>query len=216
VGLLVAAWVVGIHYDKQLLSSDIDGAETTLVACLLGASMGFQNVAAKEAVANCPPTTVMTSTLINVAQHLSNTVEYGLASRALLRLAPPGSDAPGPAHYSAMAAKFNDSRAKFVTTAKPLLAFIVGCLVGASSVHRITWHCLAIPVAVVTLVAVDTAFQDRPDLAPAPRLAAPAAAAAGTVPSSAATQQPPPPPSSPPPPPLSEEIRIVAMLPEVG
>jgi uncharacterized membrane protein YoaK (UPF0700 family) len=166
-GLLVAAWIAGIHYDSDLLRlADIDGSANTLVACLLGASMGFQNVAAKEAVANCPPTTVMTSTLINVAQNLSNTVEYGLASRALFRLAPPGAAGAAPEHRAAMAAKFSDSRDKFVTTAKPLLSFIVGCLVGASSVHRITWHCLAIPVAVVLLVAVDTAMQARPDLAP--------------------------------------------------
>ena len=40
-------------------SKNLDNWYVVLVGSLMGASMGFHNVAAKESVTNCPPTTVI-------------------------------------------------------------------------------------------------------------------------------------------------------------
>lgn len=159
IALIIASWVLGMRYDTEMLLNDnIDWWLNVLVGCLLGASMGFHNVAAKEAIANCPPTTVMTSTMITVAQNLTNTVEYALASYSCLRLQP----TRGPlteVQKEAMNAKFVDSLGKFKTTAKPLFAFIVGCIIGAITMDRGSWHCFAIPVAVLALIIADAMMQ---------------------------------------------------------
>lgn len=57
-----------------------------LVGSLLSGSMGIHNVAAKESIANCPATTVMTTTMIIVSGHLSNTVNFWFAKRGWLNL----------------------------------------------------------------------------------------------------------------------------------
>ena len=172
IALIIASWALGIRYDSELLANvDIDYPVNVLIACLLGASMGFHNVAAKEAIANCPPTTVMTSTMINVAQNLSNTIEYGLAKRALLRLQPRAEGATrclpcctvalSAEQTKALTAKFDDAAAKFLSSAKPLVAFIVGCIIGAATVDKGSWHCLAIPVAAVCTIVGDVMLQNH-------------------------------------------------------
>ena len=159
IAFIIASWVIGMQYDTEMLLNDnIDWWLNVLVGCLLGASMGFHNVAAKEAITNCPPTTVMTSTMITVAQNLTNTIEYALASYSCLRLQ------PTPGHLTevqkeAMTAKYVDSLGKFKTTAKPLFAFIVGCIIGAITMDHGSWHCLAIPVAVLALIIADAMMQ---------------------------------------------------------
>jgi len=165
VALFVAVWVLGNRFDQLLLpNKNIDLPQSILLACLLGAAMGFQNVAAKEQIANCPPTTVMTSTLINVAQHLSNALEFWLASHGLLRLQPSGAAAARLSDEQAKAfgAKFDDSLHKFATAAKPLVCFTLGCIIGALTVKGGSWHCLAIPVAIVLAVMLDGLLLSRP------------------------------------------------------
>jgi hypothetical protein len=45
--------------DETISSSkQIDDWPVVLVGSIMGVSMGFQNVAAKESIKNCPPTTV--------------------------------------------------------------------------------------------------------------------------------------------------------------
>lgn len=170
IALIIASWILGIYYDSMLLSNtNIDNPINVLIGCLLGASMGFHNVSAKEAIANCPPTTVMTSTMINVAQNLTNTIGYGLAKHSLLRLQPRAEgSAPcvpccalsqTPEQEKALSAKYTDSLTKFLSSGKPLLAFIVGCIIGAATVDKGSWHCLAIPVAALCLIIGDILLQ---------------------------------------------------------
>ena len=90
--------------------------------------MGFQNVAAKETITNCPPTTVMTSTLINVSGNFSNTVAYLLAENNVMPLVP----APPKSHLTSQEKtsyddKYKDSRGKFLTTVKPLVRPRIVC-----------------------------------------------------------------------------------------
>ena len=67
--MMLATTIVGLILNTQIDNGTIDSWQVILVGCLTGASMGFQCVAAKECFANCPPTTVMTSTLINVKSY---------------------------------------------------------------------------------------------------------------------------------------------------
>ena len=178
IALIIASWIIGMQFDDILKNSadDIDNPLNVLVASLLGISMGFHNVAAKEAILNCPPTTVMTSTMINVAQNLSNTIEYGLAKHALLRLQSKAvtaqtAQATESCHSSlcftpltadqhkAMQAKYDDAASKFLTTVKPLFYFIVGGLVGAATMNKGRWHCLAIPVFTICFIIFDILLQ---------------------------------------------------------
>ena len=183
IALIVASWIIGNAYDKEMLvNTDIDSWTNVLVGCLLGASMGFHNVAAKEAITNCPPTTVMTSTMINVAQNLSTTIEYGLASHSLLRLQPvPAATLTAEqktALVKSMTDKYRDALGKFTTTAKPLAAFIVGCVIGAVTMDRGSWHCLAIPCAVLLAIIGDALLQWQAVRAGAAAAAVAAAASA--------------------------------------
>lgn len=63
---ILAATILGLIFDDEITNGSIETAVVVLVGCILGASMGFQCVAARESFVNCPPTTVMTNTLINV------------------------------------------------------------------------------------------------------------------------------------------------------
>lgn len=160
IAFIIASWIIGIEYDAILLANEnIDQWTNVLIACLLGASMGFHNVAAKEAITNCPPTTVMTSTMINVAQNLSNTIEYGLAKHSLLRLHT--SSVQTAEQTAAMVIKYVDSLNKFQTTAKPLLSFIVGCIIGAITMNKGSWHCFIIPCVGIFAIIIDTMLQQH-------------------------------------------------------
>jgi uncharacterized membrane protein YoaK (UPF0700 family) len=161
VAFIVASWAIGHSYDSLLLANkDIDHPINILLGCLLGASMGFHNVAAKEAVVNCPPTTVMTSTLINVAQNLSNAIGFLLAKHSWLRL-DLGEACLTEEQKVRMAAKFDDSLGKLATTSKPLVSFIAGCIIGAVTMDKASWHCSIIPITFVLALMVDMFLRDR-------------------------------------------------------
>mmetsp|Transcript_34545 Transcript_34545/g.32929 ORF Transcript_34545/g.32929 Transcript_34545/m.32929 type:complete len:266 (-) Transcript_34545:29-826(-) len=90
ISMLVATWAVGVHLNDRINASiDLDDWFVVLVGSMLGASMGFHNVAAKESITGCPPTTVMTSTLINISCSGANTLGFILASFNIMRLTPP-------------------------------------------------------------------------------------------------------------------------------
>jgi len=125
---LVVVLILGLLIDDKILlaseNQDQDNPYVVLVGSLMGAAMGFHNAAAKDAIQNCPPTTVMTSTLVNVATNATNTLVYVVA----------GDD------------KLADSRGKLVTTSRPLVSFIAGALVGAAVTHYGRFYFGIIPI----------------------------------------------------------------------
>jgi uncharacterized membrane protein YoaK (UPF0700 family) len=64
---LLATAIIGIIFIEDIDKGTIDSPIVILTGCLAGASMGFHCVAARESFLNCPPTTVMTNTMINVS-----------------------------------------------------------------------------------------------------------------------------------------------------
>jgi len=63
---MIASIIAGLLLNDKIDDGTIESWSVVLLGSLCGASMGFQCVAARESFANCPPTTVMTNTLINV------------------------------------------------------------------------------------------------------------------------------------------------------
>ena len=161
VGMLVISWAVGIHLDRLIMASnDLDEWHVVLVGCLLGAAMGFHNVAAKESIAGCPPTTVMTSTLINVSGGLANTITLLMASVGMLRLTPPtglkGVYLPlTAAEKHGFYTNAYDCFMKTLPLIKPLLSFLVGAIIGAITTKFGTFHCLAIPITVLVFIQIE-------------------------------------------------------------
>lgn len=170
ISMFIAIWAVGIALDDQIIyAPDIDRWQVVLVGCLMGMSMGFHNVAAKETIANCPPTTVMTSTLVNVAGGLANVIGL-LCASCCCRLTPP----TGP-NRSYLPLTADDSKTivalqgeavnKVLPLMKPLIWFIVGAIIGAITMDRGTFYCLAIPLALVVFLTIEVFIKDRQEMA---------------------------------------------------
>jgi hypothetical protein len=118
----VVVWIVGHALDPQISAAvTIDDWPVVLVGCIMGASMGFHNVAVKETFSHGPSTTVVTMTLISVSSNFSNTLSYYLAKKSILPL----SSAPdsSPAQLSVLQEKFRDSYSKFSSSSKLLVRY---------------------------------------------------------------------------------------------
>eukprot|EP01038_Epipyxis_sp_PR26KG_P005327 gene5327-7393_t len=163
----VASIALGIIFNKQIdQDNKLTEWQTILVGSLLGAVMGFHNVSAKEAIGpTCPPTTVMTSTLINVAGNASNTVNFFLAKHHLFRLIP-YNETPTTIeekqnlsyHFDS---KFQESYTKLMITIFPLIYFIIGALVGGAITYNISFWSLLIPLTIKLILIIFLKISDR-------------------------------------------------------
>eukprot|EP00697_Spironema_sp_BW2_P002578 gnl/Spiro4/13417_TR7157_c0_g2_i1.p1 gnl/Spiro4/13417_TR7157_c0_g2~~gnl/Spiro4/13417_TR7157_c0_g2_i1.p1 ORF type:complete len:139 (-),score=19.13 gnl/Spiro4/13417_TR7157_c0_g2_i1:31-447(-) len=127
--------------------------------------MGFHSVGAKEAIGpNCPPTTVMTSTLINVASHGSNAAIYFFAFKGVCRLPAPVSTDPArtaeeqQSETEPFRELYEQAASKFLAGFKPLAAFTLGALFGSATMYFGSFWCLSSPVAIVVFLICDAAF----------------------------------------------------------
>jgi uncharacterized membrane protein YoaK (UPF0700 family) len=151
--MLAITWAVGHYLDQRIIdSNNLDEWPVVLLGCFMGASMGFHNVAAKESITGCPPTTVMTSTLINVSSGLSNSLGLFISSCGLMRLTPPNGlngsyKRLTKEEKSILFAVGSEMFFKTVVLIKPLISFLVGALIGAVTMEHGSFHCLAIPIA---------------------------------------------------------------------
>ena len=161
IDMLVIAWAVGIKLDNAIITAlSLDEWPVVLLGCMLGAAMGFHNVAAKESITGCPPTTVMTSTLINVSSGLSCSLGLIMASFGMMRLTPPN----GPkgtylpltsSERNAFAVNSYDGFMKTLPLIRPLIAFLVGAIIGAVTMDFGTFHCLAIPIFILVVIEIE-------------------------------------------------------------
>lgn len=173
VGMLVITWAVGHYLDDSIINSiSLDEWPVVLVGCLLGASMGFHNVAAKESLVGCPPTTVMTSTLINVASGLANTLGLLMASIGMFRLTPPnglsGSYLPlTTLEKSALKSNASEGLSKTLPLLKPLICFLIGAIIGAVTMEYGSFHSLAIPIFALLVIQAEVVmkiyYEEKPD-----------------------------------------------------
>lgn len=166
---ILTAWVFGLYYKDNIDSVDsIDKYEIVFLGCLMGGAMGAHNVAAKETIPNCPATTVMTSTLINVGSNASNTLCYWLAYKSFPK-SPTDPDSKSDAllineqmssKRKALREKFLDFRSKLFITAKPLVSFIVGAVIGAAIASYGSFWFNAVPAAIVLVIMFNIYVKD--------------------------------------------------------
>lgn len=172
--IFVAIWIVGHIYSDEIDNGSLGTPIVILLGCMMGFSMGIHNSAAKETIANCPSTTVMTMTLVSLSSASSNTLNLFLAKHGLLTMHPKGQTA---ASYK-IEEKFLDNYNKLMVAVKPLITFLVGALTGASTMHEMDFHCMFIPLFVVLTFVVDLGIARHIAAAPASPAAKPSAAAA--------------------------------------
>jgi F0F1-type ATP synthase assembly protein I len=169
--MLVATWAVGVHLNDLINASiDLDDWFVVLVGSMLGASMGFHNVAAKESITGCPPTTVMTSTLVNIACAGANTLGFILASFNIMRLTPPtgpkGTYLPLTIEEShALSLKAYAEFQKFIPLIRPIVSFLIGAVIGAVTMKYAEFYCLVIPIffLLVILSSIIMKIFDQPE-----------------------------------------------------
>lgn len=166
IAYFVLIWILGDQIYEEFESDTIlTKWQIILLACITGASMGVHNAVAKEAIPNCPSTTVMTMTLVSVGQLSSQTFEYFLASKKLITLRPcvPSTcrtieldEAATTAYYTSMETKFKESLGKFIIAFKPLFAFIVGALIGSGVTEYSKFTGLIIPIFWALIICIDS------------------------------------------------------------
>ena len=148
VAVLSVSWIIGHHWNNELDDSkSVDDAEVIIVASIMAVAMGVQNVAAKEGIANVPPTTVMTSTLINTAI----TFAHALCNQILHCFHSRQSENE---QLTAIKKKSDSAADKFIVTVKPLVYFIIGAVIGAAFMHQSSFISLVIPIAIVSVISL--------------------------------------------------------------
>lgn len=130
--------------------------QVILVSCLMGASLGCHNIAAKESIANCPPTTVMTSTLVNFASTLTHCAEgrVSLCCHYFSRDHSARAEAEFVHERRQLKLKFADLKGKFITTSTPLVMFLVGAIVGAVVTNAAGFWSILVPIGLIMLLQV--------------------------------------------------------------
>ena len=171
--MLAITWAVGHDLDDMIINSiSLDEWPVVLVGCFMGASMGFHNVAAKESLVGCPPTTVMTSTLINVASGLANTLGLLMASIGMCRLTPPnglnGKYLPlTKLEKGALRVNASDGLTKVLPLIKPLISFLIGAIIGAVTMQFGSFHSLAIPIFGLLVIQAEVImkiyYEEKPE-----------------------------------------------------
>lgn len=143
--------VIGLSYNSAIdASTSLNDTPVALASCLMGISMGIHNVAAKEAIPNCPPTTVMTSTLINVAISASQAVCNTYVSRYL-----PLPDGGEEGEQASLVKKAEAAREKFITTTRPLIFFVLGAIVGAAFMYEMAFWSMVFPMLIIGFIITD-------------------------------------------------------------
>jgi len=156
--LLVVTLIVGVLLDGRInASKNLDDWEVVLLGSLLGASMGIHALTIKDCIANSPSTTVMTMTMVTFGSQLSSTVEYFFASQGMLQLStkPLSLDlAERASSLKALESKYIEFRNKLWVTAKPLLSFTIGAILGAIIMYHGTFFSLFVPIFFISLYIV--------------------------------------------------------------
>ena len=142
---LLLTMILGLAFDDRIHGNygNKDG-ELATVSAILGMAMGIHNGAAKDAIANCPSTTVMTMTIVQVSTNAAQTFMYRLARDGCTALFPTNKK---PAEYEKnMSDKCVDMTNKLSVSSRPLIMFIAGALFGTVLASNTTYWCLLVPL----------------------------------------------------------------------
>ena len=168
--LLGVVWILGVIFDDNIIASkSLDDPYLILVACIMGASMGFQNIAVKETFPSFPATTVMTSTLVNLGANGASTFYYSLSNYLILNTSTATtSEQNNDEIIKANKSKSADFYNKLIANIKPVAIFILGGIIGAVTIAHISFHCIFIPILILLFLILDTYLSHVSDSNPVP------------------------------------------------
>lgn len=175
---LLAVGIFGYIFQNNINDSDsLNDFYVVLGACLMGASMGAQNVVVKETWSSFPATTVMTSTLVNFgsnsAYSICNFIMKRSAESDVKRLIKYKSNRSNSWNMGSLLSgvqvteaeldanikdydkKYKDYLNKTYLNAKPIIVFVLGAVAGAASINSISFICIAVPVALVLFLMIE-------------------------------------------------------------
>ncbi len=169
--LMLVTFSIGLYYDQEITDNGESLTDWRLIvtSTIMGGAMGMHNAAAKESIPNVPATTVMTMTLVSEASALAQVLSMFLYYHSWLYLAPPAKRAQplSPEEYAKVLEKLNDNVQKWIVVTRPLVAFMLGGVVGAGLATHITYYCLMVPVGILASMLIDIYFAWVLDNAPA-------------------------------------------------
>jgi uncharacterized membrane protein YoaK (UPF0700 family) len=157
---LTIALIVGTHLLPSIADAeDADHWSIVVVACIMACGMGLHNGAVKETIASGPSTTVVTMTLVTIANLFSKTCGFYIAQlSAHAQL----TDSVGHeeeddqendkarAEAQKLREKYFDSLEKLFNAVRILVFFIVGAVLGAViCYHGAKFIALIVPVVMV-------------------------------------------------------------------
>lgn len=163
-GFILASWGIGVRFRDDISSptATLDEPIIILVASVMGASMGFQNIAVKEMISAFPATTVMTSTLVNFAANGATSFGYYISKILLIRSQSKGTD-NDEVNYSndikTYDSKSKDFFSKLISNIKPLVVFTVGALIGAATINATSFWCMCIPSFIIIILMIEIAWK---------------------------------------------------------
>lgn len=148
--------ILGMIYDEHINSdAPLSDWRLVLLASITGLSMGLHNGAAKETIANCPSTTVMTMTLVSVSGLWSQVVSYFSARYLYYRLHPKDMHRPTEEEMKKLTKHYEDSFLKFSVTIKPLIFFLIGGLLGTVIMYHATFWSFFVPIGCISIIIAD-------------------------------------------------------------
>lgn len=157
--LMIVAWLTGLYLHIIPKQPDLDDPRIVLVGSIMGACMGFHNVAAKETIPNVPATTVMTSTLVNFGSNAANTVCYWFLTQFYkakqYSIVDGQTNSPVneiAVNLKASTDKLYESFDKFLSQGKPLISFTIGAILGGLSADHISFYSNSITTGIIAIV----------------------------------------------------------------
>ena len=157
--LLASVIIVGLYFRVPLMRiNDQDHPLIMLIASLLASSMGIQLVAVKQSIRNAPSTTVMTTSLIDLAQYGAFALGYLLAYHRVWFLLPRRMHKLRDREI-VLKQMYMVWSLKFSIVLKPLILFVVGALAGALLSLYVSFWALVVPCLLVGLIMFEIGQQ---------------------------------------------------------
>lgn len=158
--VIIIAIIIGVIYDDKIIKAEsLSDWHTILMGSILGFSMGVHNAVGKECIPNCPSLTVITMTLVTVAQNLSQTLSYLLAKYSLIVLSSRPASSLDSTYRESMTAKYDQSKQKLIISGNPLISFLFGALIGTVTTKYFKFYCLVFVLFILLVILADIIAQ---------------------------------------------------------
>jgi len=175
--VLLTAMIVGIKLSNNIANAvDPDHWSVIVVASLMASAMGLHNGAVKETIPSGPSTTVMTMTLVTIANLISKSIGFYLAQRSVYSQITEDEARDEEEDQQQdldklrneaekLNGKFVDSIDKLINASRNLVSFVIGAVLGAViSFNGAKFASLLIPILLT--VGLGVSFLIKPYVAP--------------------------------------------------